>query len=439
MLGELGDKIVGFEAEIVHRDEALAEMHAAKQETLDERREQARLSALLDARAAERQELVDVANRLQNERDHVQELLTTALARFDEAEAQMVQMDDKVRHLEAARDTAAHEHDARAHELIESRAEMSKLADRLEEQSRTAAAADERAEKSEALAERRSNEAGYLNRRIDALNDKLEAAGSFEQEATALRHELNMAERRITELERELDTQTSEAAAANAAVNAIAERTADYDELVVQVEQLKQERDEAWEAASGHRTETPAAAEAEPEPAPPSAEVASLAERARELSARRSNEAATTAQAAEEAATQAVAAAVGAAEAEPGADALEPLAPAPDASVATAEVEAAQVDAEADADAESELHDLEDDDVDVIEADLAAIDPEAEPPAIAEQDVAPGPEAAPESQPAPAGENLMPRFRCSSSMARNWLPTSLCPGYPSRHPQLSYQ
>ncbi|MFT7650471.1 MAG: chromosome segregation ATPase, partial [Candidatus Poriferisodalaceae bacterium] len=73
MLNELGDKIAGFETKIAQHNGVSAELHAARQESLDERREQARMSALLDARAAERQELVDVANRLQNDRDHVQE------------------------------------------------------------------------------------------------------------------------------------------------------------------------------------------------------------------------------------------------------------------------------------------------------------------------------------------------------------------------------
>ena len=251
LLGELGEKIAGFQADIAERDEMLQELHAAKQEALDERREQARLSALLDARAAERQELADVAQRLQNERDHVQELLTTSLARFDDAEVVRVQMEDKLRHLEAARDTAADEHDARAHELIESRAEMSKLADQLDELSRQATAADERAEKAEALAERRANEAGYLNRRIDAMNDKLDAATEIEQQLGNVQHELARVERRNTELERDLATAQSEAAAAQAAVDAIAERTADYDELVAQITVLEEERDAAWLAASG--------------------------------------------------------------------------------------------------------------------------------------------------------------------------------------------
>ncbi|MFT4988366.1 MAG: chromosome segregation ATPase [Acidimicrobiales bacterium] len=297
MLNELGDKIVGFETKIAQHNGVSTELRAARQESLDERREQARMSALLDARAAERQELVDVANRLQNDRDHVQELLTTALSRFDDAAAQMVQMDDKIRLLAAAGDTAAHEHDVRAHELIESRAEMSKLADRIKEMAKNTTDADQRAEKSEALAERRSNEAGYLNRRIDGLNDKLKASGAVETEATSLGRDLTIAERRITELERELATQRSETAAATAAVEAIAGRTSDYDEVVTKNEQLRQERDKARDTASGLVQQAPA----EPEP---SADLGSLAQRARELSARRANQVAL---AAEQAVAQAVA------------------------------------------------------------------------------------------------------------------------------------
>jgi chromosome segregation ATPase len=354
MLNELGDKIAGFETELAQHNGVSAELHAARQETLDERREQARMSALLEARAAERQELVDVANRLQNDRDHVQELLTTALSRFDDAEVQMVQMDDKIRHLATTGHTAGHEHDVRAHELIESRAEASKLADRIKEMAKSTADADQRAEKSEALAERRSNEAGYLNRRIDALNDKVEAAGAVETEATSLGRELTLAERRITELERELATQRSEAAAAVVAVDAIARRTSDYDEVLTKNEQLRQERDKAWDAASGPVQQAPA----EPEP---SADPGSLAQRARELSTRRANDAALAAEAAEQAAAQAVAQALEESQNKPA---------------ATAEAESTIEGAP-----DAELRDLDEEDVGVIEADLAELEPEHQKPA----------------------------------------------------------
>ena len=340
LLNELGDKVIGFESEIVQRDRALAELHGAKQEALDERRKQSRLSALLDARAAERQALADVANRLQNERDHVQELLTTALVRFDEAETQLVQMNDKVRHLEAASQTSGHEHDARDQELTESRAEMSNLAEQIDDLRHAMTAADARAERAEALAERRSNEAGYLKRCLDLVNDKLETAGSFENDATALRRELTMAERRIAELERGLANSESELLGAKAAVDAIAERTSDYEELTVKAARLEQERDKALATASGRGVEAQAAVHIEHELVAPSSHAASLAERARELSARRSNEAAYAAQAAEEAAAHTVAAATGG----------------------------------SDGDAGAELHDLEDADIEVIEADLTAID-----------------------------------------------------------------
>ena len=340
LLNELGDKVIGFESEIVQRDRALAELHGAKQEALDERRKQSRLSALLDARAAERQALADVANRLQNERDHVQELLTTALVRFDEAETQLVQMNDKVRYLEAANQTSGNEHDARDQELIESRAETSSLADQINDLTQAMTAADARAEKAEALAERRSNEAGYLKRCLDLVNDKLETAGSFENDATALRRELTMAERRIAELERGLANSESELLGAKAAVDAIAERASDYEEITVKAARLEQERDKALATASGRGVEAQAVVHIEHELAAPSSHAASLAERARELSARRSNEAAYAAQAAEEAAAHTVTAATGG----------------------------------SDGDAGAELHDLEDADIEVIEADLTAID-----------------------------------------------------------------
>ncbi len=392
MLTELGDKIAGFEADIAKRDEMLTELRAAKQEALDERREQARLTALLDARAAERQELADVTHRLQNERDNVKELLTTALSRFDEAEAAMAQMDDKVRHLEAARDTAAREHDSRAHELIESRAEMSKLTDQLAELARNAAAADQRAEKAEALAERRTNEAGYLNRRIDTMNDKIAASSTFEDEAKNLRRELTLSERRINELERELGAAQSEAAAANAAVDAIAARTADNEELAQQVVRLEHERDAAWEAASARRPGTLAALEPGPE------NVSALADRARELGGRRASEAELAANAAEEAASLAAASRASASEASSadaesasagGDDATEPSAAAEasamlwaagvaiehaesEASAASAPAEGGgEADGDEDVDDLDDLEDLDADDVELIESDLA--------------------------------------------------------------------
>ena len=304
MLNELGGKITGFEAEIARGESISQELHAARQQTLEERREQARLSALLDARAAERQELADVANRLQHDRDHIQELLNTALARHDDAESRLAQMDDKIRHIEAERDTGAHEHEARAHELIESRAEMSKLSDRLDDMAKQTAEAHVRAEKAEALAERRANEASYLNRRIAAMTEKIEAADSFEDDANNLRRELTIAERRITDLERQLASEQSESAAARAAVETIAERTSDYDELVATNDRLRLERDEASTAASGPAS-TATLTEAEPV-TEPSASASSLAERAHELSARRANEAAMAAEAAEVAAARQV-------------------------------------------------------------------------------------------------------------------------------------
>jgi len=304
MLNELGDKITGFEAEIALGESVSQELHAARQQTLEERREQARLSALLDARAAERQELADVANRLQHDRDHIQELLNTALARHDDAESRLAQMDDKIRHIEAERDTGAHEHEARAHELIESRAEMSKLSDRLDDMAKQTAEAHVRAEKAEALAERRANEASYLNRRIAAMTEKIEAADSFEDDANNLRRELTIAERRITDLERQLASEQSESAAARAAVETIAERTSDYDELVATNDRLRMERDEASTAASGPAS-TATLTEVEPV-TEPSASASSLAERAHELSARRANEAAMAAEAAEVAAARQV-------------------------------------------------------------------------------------------------------------------------------------
>jgi len=283
MLAELGEKIASFQADIAERDATLAELNHMRQEAAAERREQARLAALLDARAAERDELVAAAQRIQNERDNVQELLTQALARFDDAELTRSEMEDKLRHLEAAQDSAAHQHESRAHELIESRAEMAKLADQLDEAQRQAKAEFTRAEKGEALAERRANESNYLNRRIEALTEKLDGATKFEAQAASLHSELNLAGRRIGDLERELASHQAEADAAQAAVAAVAERTADYDELAARVEQLEQERQSAAAAATAAAASVPIAAAAVVEQTPDE-----LADRARELSGRRS-------------------------------------------------------------------------------------------------------------------------------------------------------
>jgi chromosome segregation ATPase len=302
LLNELGDKIVGFEMEIAQHHSVSAALHTARQQTLDQHSERSRLAALLDTSMAEHQELVAVTNRLQNDRDHLQELLTKATSHFKEVEAQLVQGDDKVRRLEAARDPAAHEHDLRANELIEARSEMSKLSNRIGEMVRAVADADQRAEKSEALAERRSNEARYLNRCIGALNDKLDAAGAFETDATSLRRDLTLAERHVADLERDLATQQSEAAAASVAPETRAKHISDFEESIAHNEQLQQARDDERKALSARLQGTTVERQMDPEQRPA---VASLAERARELSARRSNEAAQVVEAGEQASASA--------------------------------------------------------------------------------------------------------------------------------------
>lgn len=274
LLSQLGDKIAGYETE-------LAELDDVRQHLSEVRREHVRTEALLEARGAERQELAAVAQRLQNERDHLQDLLETSLQRYDALDAERIELDDMVRHLEAIRDTTSQEHEARAHELIESRAEMSKLSDRIDDLANALEAANDRAEKAEALAERRANQSSYLDRRLNALNEKLDTASMFEAEAANLRTELSMSNRRIAELERELATQQSEVAASQAAVESIAKRTADYDDLIGQVARLERERDEAWAAASGYPDSRGDYSRQE---------LSSLADQARELGGRRANQ-----------------------------------------------------------------------------------------------------------------------------------------------------
>ncbi len=292
MLAELSDKVAVFERATTERKQMLDELHDAKHSALEERREHARLAALLNARAAEREELAKVASRLQNERDNTQELLTTALARFDEVDAVRIQMGEKLRRLETASDTVAREHNDRSHELIESRAEMAKLTEQVDELSSTGADAKVRADKAEALAERRGNEAGYLNRRIDAMTDKLAEADALGAELVDLRRKLTLGERRNTALDRQIATLQGEVAAANAAVDALAQRTSDREELVARLEQLTEGRDAERDGAPGYRPVTSAeAVETVESDASEVSEVTELADRARELGARRANEA----------------------------------------------------------------------------------------------------------------------------------------------------
>jgi len=343
LLAELGETTAGFEVELARRDEILKELHDAKQQILDERREQARLTSLLEARAAERTELAAVASRLQNERDHVQQLLTTAVTRFDEVDAKRIQMDDKLRHLEAARDTAASEHDSRSGELAESRAKVNKLVEEVSDHRRDAEEASARANKAEALAERRLHESGYLNRRIDAMSQKIAEAEVTAEQLAAAKRELQAAERNASDSERQIDTLKGEAAAAQAAVEAIAERTSGYDELVAKVEQLSTQRNDVSPGALSPAGSGAAVFEAHGSAAPPAVaeEAVSLSDRAREMGSRRSVQ------------VQATGSTV-----EPAIASIESL-PAPPVAPAT------------NVTADAELQDLNADDVSAIEADLA--------------------------------------------------------------------
>ena len=288
LLGELSNKVTSFQSDLAERDATLAELHEARQQLAAERREQSRLTALLDARAAEREELATATQRLQNERDNVQELLTQALERFEVADQLRITAQERALQLEADGEVAAGEHNLRAHELIESRAEMSKLTEQLDEARRTASNEKQRADKAEALAERRANESGYLNRRIQAMTVKLDEATAVQNQATNLRQELVQSERQVADLERELAALRAETDAAHAAVAAVAERTANYDELVAKIDALETERDASLIESSGSFTGRSEVLDAEPAPVAAADEVVSLADRARELSERRS-------------------------------------------------------------------------------------------------------------------------------------------------------
>lgn len=288
LLGELSNKVASFQSDLAERDATLAELHEARQQLAAERREQSRLTALLDARAAEREELATATQRLQNERDNVQELLTQALERFEVADQLRITAQERALQLEADGEVAAGEHNLRAHELIESRAEMSKLTEQLDEARRTASNEKQRADKAEALAERRANESGYLNRRIQAMTVKLDEATAVQNQATNLRQELVQSERQVADLERELAALRAETDAAHAAVAAVAERTANYDELVAKIDALETERDAELIESSGSFTGRSEVLDVEPAPVAAADEVVSLADRARELSERRS-------------------------------------------------------------------------------------------------------------------------------------------------------
>jgi hypothetical protein len=274
MLAELSNRIEGFEERLREADDIERAAGTTRQELHEERRELARVRALLDASAAEREELSDVAQRLKNEKDHVDLLLATAIERFEEVDQIRSQLGDDLERLEAARQAEAADHDNRFHDLTDAKAEARRLAELVDDLTTTRDDAVRRADKAESKNERRGNEVNYLNRRIESLTERANESDALAAESKRLSEENALLNRRIGDLERELESQTAQALASAAAVEAIADRSAQHDDLVARIAELE-------EAATRRETAQPVAET--------STELQDLAQRARSLGSQRSS------------------------------------------------------------------------------------------------------------------------------------------------------
>lgn len=283
LLTELSDKIGGFEQQLRDGEQAKLAARAAEQALAEEKREVSRLNALLEARLAERQELTDLAHRLQSDKEHVEELLTTALARFEQVDKVRHEVTDKLGRIEAARENETIEFEARASQLTEAKAEVKRLAGETAELIEARDDATQRANRSEGLVERRSNEISYLNRRIEALSADAGKADALNDEISDLTRSNTLLTRRVQELEVELRSQVAETEASAAAIEALAERSSERDEFAAKVAALEEELDTKGSLALSASAPPPP-----PPPAPPTAsssadDIASLTERVRNL------------------------------------------------------------------------------------------------------------------------------------------------------------
>lgn len=244
LLNELSERIGGFEKQIREGEEAIHQERQTRQQLVEERREVSRLNALLEARLAERTELTDLAHRVQGEKEHVETLLTTALAKFEQVDQLRSEVSDKLARLEAARQSESTEFEARGMQLTEAKTELKRLRDLTAELTVARDDAEQRAQKFEGLVERRANEINYLNRRIDGLNNEAGRADGLEEDLESIQRENTLLNRRVGELESALQSQTVEVEASARAVESLASATSERDEFAAKVEELERALDD---------------------------------------------------------------------------------------------------------------------------------------------------------------------------------------------------
>ena len=273
LLAEFSDRMMVFEQRLRSGESAERSLVTMRSELHEERREVARLGALLDARATERHELAEITQRLQNEKNHLDTLLSTAIERFDEAEQVRTDLGEKLTRLESAREAEAAEHQERYHELSEARAEMRRLTELVDELTLARDEANRRADKSESRFERRANEVNYLQRRIDSLTGQLNDVDATNEETTRLHKENLLLARQLQDAEAQLAAKTNEVAEARIASDRGAVLAAEHDQLVARINEL--------EAESG------AVGRAEREAPAERSEISDLVARARDLGVRR--------------------------------------------------------------------------------------------------------------------------------------------------------
>lgn len=279
MLAELSERLLDFETRHRAAGEAADAAESLRQQLFDEHRQLTRVQALLDASIAEREELAGAAQRLQQDNEELESRLTHALARFDEVEQSRNSLADGVAQLEAAREAETGEHATRLEELHEARGELRELKEQLEELTMSRDEAAKRADRVEHDVERRANEVSYLNRRIESLSERAGESDDLEARVRELTGEQSLLNRRIGDLERELESKSAEAVASTRAVETLAERAAQHDELLLRVRELE----------ASARSSSVRAAGVSPEPAGPASELQQLASRARTLGEQRSS------------------------------------------------------------------------------------------------------------------------------------------------------
>ena len=213
-------------------DRAVEEAHAAREDLHEARRETARMQALLEARSVERDELGQVTQRLQDEKQQLELQLAAAFESVNEVDTLRSRLIEDVTQLEAARSAEAAEHHLRHEELADARAELRRLNEQVDELTAARDEANQRADRAESAVERRSREVAYLNRRIDSLTERAAESEQLESQIKGLLEQQTLATRQIADLRRELETKTAEAVASSKAVEAIAERASQHDDLV---------------------------------------------------------------------------------------------------------------------------------------------------------------------------------------------------------------